>query len=94
MQVLEADTVQHIFYENLALCNDVSERTVQQIVHSIEQHGRHVCYLRLLKTLIKAEGQLVRKTQDCVMSEVRFYILFHVIFCYLKMFEVLFMYFV
>lgn len=67
--VLEADTIQHLFHENLALCNEVSERVVQQIVHSIEQHGRHVCYLRLLKTIIKAENQLIRKTQDCIMAE-------------------------
>lgn len=67
--LLEAETVRYIFNENLALCNEVTERVVQQIVHSIEQHGRHVNYLRLLQTLLKAEGQLVRKTQDVIMSE-------------------------
>lgn len=67
---MEAETVRYIFNENLALCNEVTERVVQQIVHSIEQHGRHVNYLRLLQTLLKAEGQLVRKTQDVIMSEV------------------------
>jgi len=64
--------VRYIFHENLALCNEVTERVIQQIIHSIEQHGRNVQYLRLLQTLLKAEGQLIRKTQDAIMSEVCF----------------------
>ncbi|XP_066920904.1 inositol 1,4,5-trisphosphate-gated calcium channel ITPR1-like isoform X2 [Clytia hemisphaerica] len=67
--LLEAETVRFIFHENLALCNEVTERVIQQIIHSIEQHGRNVQYLRLLQTLLKAEGQLIRKTQDAIMSE-------------------------
>ena len=70
IQLLEAETVHYIFNENLALCNEVTERVIQQIIHSIEQHGRNVQYLRLLQTLLKAEGQLIRKTQDSIMSEV------------------------
>lgn len=62
--------MRYIFNENLALCNEVTDRVIQQIVHSIEQHGRHVNYLKLLQTLLKAEGQLIRKTQDVIMSEV------------------------
>ena len=62
--------MRYIFHENLALCNEVTERVIQQIIHSIEQHGRNVQYLRLLQTLLKAEGQLIRKTQDAIMSEV------------------------
>ena len=69
-QLLEAETVHYIFHENLALCNEVTERVIQQIIHSIEQHGRNVQYLRLLQTLLKAERQLIRKTQDAIMSEV------------------------
>ncbi|XP_065669152.1 inositol 1,4,5-trisphosphate-gated calcium channel ITPR1 isoform X5 [Hydra vulgaris] len=67
--ILEAETVRYIFHDNLILCNEVNERVIQQVVHSIEQHGRHVAYLRLLQTLLKAENQLIRKTQDIVMSE-------------------------
>ena len=72
IQLLEAETIRYIFTDNLGLCNEVTDRVVQQIVHSIEQHGRHVHYLSLLQTLLKAEGQLIRKTQDIIMAEVTF----------------------
>lgn len=55
---------------NSALCYEVTERVVQHIVHCTESQGRHVEYLRLLQTLVKAEGQSIRKTQDMVMAEV------------------------
>ena len=59
--------------DNIALCNEVTDNVVQQIVHAIESNGKHVQYLRLLQTLLKAEGQLIRKTQDLVMAEVSHY---------------------
>ena len=54
------------------LCYDVTEKVVQHIVHCIETQGRHVEYLKVLQTLVKAEGQSIRKTQDMVMAEVRY----------------------
>ncbi|KAK3699926.1 hypothetical protein QZH41_016593, partial [Actinostola sp. cb2023] len=65
----EAQTLRYIFMENSALCYEVSERVVQHIIHCIESRGRHVEYLKLLQTLVKAEGQSIRKTQDIVMAE-------------------------
>ncbi|XP_031569863.1 inositol 1,4,5-trisphosphate receptor type 1-like [Actinia tenebrosa] len=65
----EAQTLRHIFMDNSALCYEVTERVVQHIVHCIETRGRHVEYLKLLQTLVKAEGQSIRKTQDIVMAE-------------------------
>ena len=55
---------------NSVLCYEVTERVVQHIIHCTESQGRHVEYLRLLQTLVKAEGQSIRKTQDMVMAEV------------------------
>ena len=56
--------------ENSALCYEVTEKVVQHIVHCVETQGRHVEYLKALQTLVKAEGQSIRKTQDMVMAEV------------------------
>ena len=42
---------------------------VQHFVHCIETHGRHVEYLHFLQTIVKAEGQFIRKCQDMVMQE-------------------------
>jgi hypothetical protein len=58
-----------IFSDNFALCNEINERVVQHFVHCIETHGRHVQYLKFLQTIIKAEGQVVRKCQNMVMQE-------------------------
>ena len=55
--------------DNIALCNDASDSLIQQIVHAIESRGKHVRYLQLLQTLLKAENQLIRKTQDIIMAE-------------------------
>ena len=57
--------------ENSALCYEVTEKVVQHIVHCVETQGRHVEYLKALQTLVKAEGQSIRKTQDMVMAEVQ-----------------------
>ena len=69
-QLQECQTLRYIYMNNSALCYEATERVVQHIVHCIESQGRHVEYLRLLQTLVKAEGQSIRKTQDMVMAEV------------------------
>ena len=69
-QLKEMHTLRYIFMENSGLCYEVTEKVVQHIVHCVETQGRHVEYLKALKTLVKAEGQSIRKTQDMVMAEV------------------------
>ncbi|XP_035209634.1 inositol 1,4,5-trisphosphate receptor type 1-like isoform X3 [Stegodyphus dumicola] len=69
LRLLEAQTMRSIFMDNVALCNELSERVVQHFVHCIETHGRHVQYLKFLQTIVKAEGQYIRKGQDIVMQE-------------------------
>ena len=71
LQLKEAHTLRYIFMENSALCYEVTEKVVQHIVHCVETQGRHVEYLKALQTLVKAEGQSIRKTQDMVMAEVQ-----------------------
>lgn len=70
-QLLEAETMRHIFMNNYQLCNDISDRVVHHFVHCIETHGRHVQYLKFLATIVKADGKYVKKCQDKVMTEVR-----------------------
>lgn len=70
VQLLEAQTMCAIFKDNVALCNEVTERVVQHFVHLIETHGKHVQYLQFLQTIVKAEGGYNRKCQDMVMQEV------------------------
>ncbi|XP_075679625.1 inositol 1,4,5,-trisphosphate receptor isoform X3 [Dermatophagoides pteronyssinus] len=67
--ILEAKTMCAIYKDNIALCNEISERVVQHFVHCIETNGRHVQYLKFLRTIVKAEGQVVRKCQNFVMQE-------------------------
>ncbi|XP_071509549.1 inositol 1,4,5-trisphosphate receptor-like [Diadema antillarum] len=67
--LLEAETMQHIYMDNVQLCSEVSEKVVQSFVHHIATQGRHVQYLKFLQTIVKADGQYIRKTQDMVMSE-------------------------
>ncbi|GFY58925.1 inositol 1,4,5-trisphosphate receptor type 1 [Trichonephila inaurata madagascariensis] len=67
--LLEAQTMRSIFMDNVALCNELNDRVVQHFVHCIETHGRHVQYLKFLQTIVKAEGQYIRKGQDMVMQE-------------------------
>ncbi len=68
-QLLEAQTVCAIFQDNAQLCSELSDKVVQHFVHCIETHGRHVEYLHFLQTIVKAEGQFIRKCQDMVMQE-------------------------
>ncbi|XP_055933546.1 inositol 1,4,5-trisphosphate receptor-like isoform X7 [Argiope bruennichi] len=67
--LLEAQTMRSIFMDNVSLCNELNDRVVQHFVHCIETHGRHVQYLKFLQTIVKAEGQYIRKCQDMVMQE-------------------------
>ncbi len=69
-QLLEAETMRHIFMNNYQLCNEISDRVVHHFVHCIETHGRHVQYLKFLETIVKADGKYVKKCQDKVMTEV------------------------
>ena len=59
-----------IFQDNAQLCGELSDKVVQHFVHCIETHGRHVEYVHFLQTIVKAEGQFIRKCQDMVMQEV------------------------
>ncbi|XP_017780207.1 PREDICTED: inositol 1,4,5-trisphosphate receptor isoform X5 [Nicrophorus vespilloides] len=67
--IREAQTVCAIFQDNSTLCNEVNEKVIQHFVHCIESHGRHVQYLKFLQTIVKAENQFIRKSQDMVMQE-------------------------
>ncbi|XP_031335634.1 inositol 1,4,5-trisphosphate receptor isoform X3 [Photinus pyralis] len=67
--IREAQTVCSIFQDNSTLCNEVNEKVIQHFVHCIESHGRHVQYLKFLQTVVKAENQFIRKSQDMVMQE-------------------------
>lgn len=67
--LLEAQTLCSVFKDNVALCSEVTERVIQHFVHCIETHGRQVQYLQFLQTVVKAEGQYIRKCQDMVMQE-------------------------
>ncbi|KAK7083804.1 Inositol 1,4,5-trisphosphate receptor type 1, partial [Halocaridina rubra] len=67
--LLEAKTICAVFKDNSQLCSEVSERVIQHFIHCIETHGRHVQYLKFLQTIVKAEGQFIRRCQDIVMQE-------------------------
>uniref|UniRef100_A0A146L7A0 Inositol 1,4,5-trisphosphate receptor n=1 Tax=Lygus hesperus TaxID=30085 RepID=A0A146L7A0_LYGHE len=67
--ILEAETICSIFRDNYTLCNEVNEKVVQHFIHCIETHGRHVQYLKFFQTIVKAENQFIRKSQDMVMQE-------------------------
>ncbi|XP_050733369.1 inositol 1,4,5-trisphosphate receptor type 1-like isoform X4 [Eriocheir sinensis] len=67
--LLEAKTICAVFKDNSHLCGEVSERVIQHFIHCIETHGRHVQYLKFLQTVVKAEGQFLRRSQDMVMQE-------------------------
>ncbi len=69
-QLLEAETVRHVFLENRQLCENVEDRIIQHIVHCIESHGRYVQYLKLLLTFVHSDGRSLRKVQQSVMVEV------------------------
>ena len=68
-QLLEAETVRAIFLDNKALCSEVSTSVVQHFVRATAR-CRHQQYIKLLQSIIKPKGSLIRKCQDMVMSEV------------------------
>lgn len=68
----EAETVCSIFKDNYALCNEVNDKVIQHFINCIETHGRHVEYLKFFQTIVKAENQFIRKSQDTIMQEVSF----------------------
>ena len=69
-KLLEAETARAIFKDNVQLCTEVTERVVQHFVRCIATQGRHTEYIKFLQTIIKSEGNLIRKCQDIVMLEV------------------------
>ncbi|KAJ8046348.1 Inositol 1,4,5-trisphosphate receptor [Holothuria leucospilota] len=66
---LEAETMRHIYLDNIQLCTEVTDKVVQHFAHCIATQGKHVQYLKFLQTLVKADGQFIRRTQDMVMTE-------------------------
>ncbi|XP_050529247.1 inositol 1,4,5-trisphosphate receptor [Daktulosphaira vitifoliae] len=68
-EIREAETVCSIFKDNSTLCNEVSDKVIQHFIHCIETHGKHVQYLKFFQTIVKAENQFIRKSQDMVMQE-------------------------
>ncbi|XP_076814586.1 inositol 1,4,5-trisphosphate-gated calcium channel ITPR1-like isoform X2 [Clavelina lepadiformis] len=68
--LLEAQTMQAIFQDNVSLCNEVTHAVIQHFVHCIESHGRRTQYLKFLQAIIKSEGKgHNRRCQDMVMAE-------------------------
>uniref|UniRef100_A0A1I8HB83 Inositol 1,4,5-trisphosphate receptor n=1 Tax=Macrostomum lignano TaxID=282301 RepID=A0A1I8HB83_9PLAT len=65
----EAETCTAIFRDNKRLCLEVPDRLIQHFVRAIESQGRHVAYLQFLQTLVRCDGQYIRRSQDLVMSE-------------------------
>ena len=55
----------------MQLCLCVTDTIIQHYVRCIESDGLHVEYLVFLQTVVKSEGQFLRKCQDIVMQEVR-----------------------
>lgn len=70
LQLLETQTCTAIFQDNEVLANEITDNVIQHFVHCIETHGRQVQYIKFLQTVVKTEGQYIRKTQDMVMAEV------------------------
>ncbi|CAH0731501.1 unnamed protein product, partial [Brenthis ino] len=68
--IREAQTVCAIFEENASLCaHEGNEKVAAHFVHCIESRGRRPAYLRFLRTIVRAGGQHIRRSQDLVMQE-------------------------
>ncbi|KAL7671241.1 hypothetical protein ACOME3_006142 [Neoechinorhynchus agilis] len=65
----EVETCCYIFDNNEKLCGLITEKHVQHFIHLLELHGRKVVYLRFLNTILHAQGNIVKNSQDLVMSE-------------------------
>ena len=61
---IAADTMRAIFLDNFELCSHVNKNTVDAVLAAIELNGRRVRYLQFLMTLVKADGQTVRRSVD------------------------------
>jgi len=61
--------VRAIFQDNEPLCSEVSEHVIQHYVRATARR-RRAQYLKVLQTIMKPKGSLMRKCQDMVMSEV------------------------
>ncbi|KPJ04581.1 Inositol 1,4,5-trisphosphate receptor [Papilio xuthus] len=70
--IREAQTVCAIFEENPALCaHEGNDKVAAHFVHCIETRGRRPAYLHFLRTIVRAAGQHIRRSQDLVMQEAR-----------------------
>lgn len=68
--IREAQTVCAIFEDNASLCShEGNEKVVAHFVHCIETRGRRPAYLHFLQTIVHADRQYIRKSQDLVMQE-------------------------
>uniref|UniRef100_A0A2A4JRB4 Inositol 1,4,5-trisphosphate receptor n=1 Tax=Heliothis virescens TaxID=7102 RepID=A0A2A4JRB4_HELVI len=68
--IREAQTVCSIFKDNAALCShEGNEKVVAHFVHCIESRGRRPEYLHFLQTIVHADTQYIRRSQDLVMQE-------------------------
>jgi len=69
----EATTATHIFRDNAPLCNEISERLVQNFVHALEQQHApdesKVAYLEFLQTICIVDGHEAKKCQDMIIAE-------------------------
>lgn len=69
----EAVTATHIFKDNAVLCNELSERLVQNFVHALELQNveeSKVPYLEFLQTIAIIDGHEVKKCQDMIIAEI------------------------
>ena len=69
----EAETATFIFRDNTVLCNEISERLIQNFVHALEHQnddGAKVPYLKFLQTIAISEGHEIKKCQDIIMTEI------------------------
>ncbi|CAB3242639.1 unnamed protein product [Arctia plantaginis] len=68
--IREAQTVCAIYRDNTALCShEGNEKVVAHFVHCIESRGRKPEYLHFLQTIVHADTQYIRRSQDLVMQE-------------------------
>lgn len=63
-----ADTILSIFGGNAHLCSLVSDTVITYFVNAIERHGRHVSYVRFLRSLVTVNDAPNRKNQDVVLN--------------------------
>lgn len=71
IQTVEVVTLTEVFRDNGALCNKVQESEIQYFIHCIEKKGRDIRYLKFLQTIMKVNGQPIKRSQDLVMAEVQ-----------------------